>query len=297
MGRLGALALGFLAVACGESSGSSPGGHDAGGAGSAGTAGSIGGASAGQSGKAGNTPGGGRAGASAGGAAGAVTNAGAAGDGGSNAGAAGDDGLNAGGAGTAGAGGQGVAGDRGGEGGDSAAGGAEDAGGAGAGTCPAQQPSPGTCAPSGLTCAYESGCCTSTFTCNAGTWFISSLCTPVECPPSAPASGSACDACANRELCRYGNCANTGETTTTATCAEDETWQVETLECAPFPCGSTQCEADQLCVSNQSRCVDNPCEGQALSCECAQSACGEPSTGYVCSGVSDRSILCTCLTC
>jgi hypothetical protein len=43
--------------------------------------------------------------------------------------------------------------------------------------------------------------------------------------------------------------------------------------------------------------VANPCEGQPLGCTCAQPACGTPSSGYVCTSVTDRHISCTCLTC
>lgn len=56
-------------------------------------------------------------------------------------------------------------------------------------------------------------------------------------------------------------------------------------------CGTSDrtCTADQLCVSLQNtmgtldyECVDNPCAGQKLDCECAQPVCRRPDQTRVC---------------
>jgi hypothetical protein len=269
---LGVGALLVLALGCGESrsSSSDPKAGEAGAmddGGDAGTAGSNGGAP---------TGGGGVAGAAAGGGAGGAIASGAGGAGG------------VGGAGaSSAAGGMDPAG---------AAGSAGEDGGAGPGMCPATRPTESGCNVNGVSCTYERACCTDTYACSGLVWRVTSDCTPTECPATAPEAGSPCDSCENRLPCRYDGCGNPNGSIVTATCGAAGSWQLASTDCNAFPCGSVMCDDGQFCVNN-SRCVDNPCVGQPLSCTCAQPVCGTSSSGYVCSTITDRTISCICLTC
>jgi len=105
---------------------------------------------------------------------------------------------------------------------------------------------------------------------------------PMRCPRKPPKAGATCD---NPALdCRYLDCKGVGEIS--VHCYRGKTI-IETLACAAFSCGGgSECQGDQICVERESgahatRCLANPCGTNAVTCECAGSACnGEPCSSH-----------------
>lgn len=100
------------------------------------------------------------------------------------------------------------------------------------------------------------------------------------CPPTPASSGSACG---GQSECTYLDCSSAGQVTTRC---NGSTISVEKLPCMPTRCGGLggpECPAGQVCVefsksgTPMQKCVDNPCSGSALGCDCAGDLCGNNS--------------------
>lgn len=167
--------------------------------------------------------------------------------------------------------------------------------------CPAQEPTSGdACSvdPS-LKCSYGDNCCPDQWSCTAGQWqqWDVDCGAPAGCPATAPEAGAECAAsiCAQWSPCGY---ACDGTNALLATCTDGK-WELLETPCAdPIPCGDVTCEAGQVCLENGGgvglfySCQEDPCAGQALSCECAASLCGGSPDECGISGPSQVSCIC-----
>jgi hypothetical protein len=103
--------------------------------------------------------------------------------------------------------------------------------------CPATEPSPGSYCyrPTGGACTYPDKCSpsgTKAYSCEGGSWKLSSPTTTSACPATRPVHGSSCGGCAAH--CTYGDCY--GTPTIDALCdATTGTWQVVETSCNPPP--------------------------------------------------------------
>lgn len=180
--------------------------------------------------------------------------------------------------------------------------GGKNEGGSGSAECPAEEPMSGAACDVAkeVTCEYGDACCPNVWGCNNGAWeqFDVSCMAPEGCPEVPPTAGAACgDVCAQWSPCGY-SC--DGTNTVFASCLDGK-WDVATEVCSEMiPCGDTMCPADQICVASEGGagvfygCQEDPCVGGPLSCECAGSICGDPTTCLV-SGPSE--VTCSCPMC
>lgn len=119
--------------------------------------------------------------------------------------------------------------------------------------------------------------------------------TDCSCPDTPPTAGSACEPCAPLLSCTYNDCGGAGRTV--ATCAANA-WQVETEACSVTQCDGLQC-GEQVCLTIQGqaagdkRCVDDPCPGGPLTCECAASLCTGEFNADVCGIFGPNHVKCT----
>lgn len=118
--------------------------------------------------------------------------------------------------------------------------------------------------------------------------------TECTCPDAAPTNGSACEVCAATPACTYSDCAGAGRTV--ATCYAGA-WEVTTEACDATDCDGLTC-GDMVCLTIQGqaagdkRCVDDPCAGAALTCECAMSLCTGEFNADACKVVGPNHVSC-----
>jgi hypothetical protein len=119
-------------------------------------------------------------------------------------------------------------------------------------------------------------------------------CDPPVCPVQVPEDGAQCETLMS---CDYLDCVASGERTTVS--CDGVTWEVVVEPCQERECFDETCGAHELCVViaggfEWGNCVDNPCEGGLLSCECGAQACPE---GAECNAGNGALSCVTCYDC